>query len=295
MERAAYEIDLKQTMELILNELSLHHKAINTGDARHLMKNLLETIKDANPFNFNKIRLNVNWLLLHLAENYTISDWLNDPKVRPDFKTLFLGWKRTPFIEEGNENIENRFIENYYYLDMPLMPDLHMQEVEGLAVAFLYNTLSISFASNDVWKKTRIHLIEKREGLDNNVFVKHISCPGHIDSHRQWVEANRPVQLFETDIPPKEKKINLRDDHGKDVLKKFADKLVKSPYITKVINSLPFNPRIRHFIKDIFPDGKIEIVLTHSDEGFGLVVQTTGRNLQETKEIANLIEKEFIP
>jgi len=31
--------------------------------------------------------------------------------------------------------------------------------------------------------------------------------------------------------------------------------------------------------------------LTWTDEGYGLVVQTTGRNLQETKVIADIIDK----
>jgi hypothetical protein len=88
-----------------------------------------------------------------------------------------------------------------------------------------------------------------------------------------------------------EKKINLRDDHGKDILKKLADKLVKSPYVIKVVNSLPFNPKNKHFINAIYPDGKVEIILTWTDEGFGLVVQTTGRNRQETKQIADIMEQ----
>jgi hypothetical protein len=71
----------------------------------------------------------------------------------------------------------------------------------------------------------------------------------------------------------------------------LADKLVKSPYVIKVVNSLPFNPQKKHFINEIYPDGKVEIILTWTDEGFGLLVQTTGRNMQETKKIADIIER----
>jgi hypothetical protein len=278
-------------MDLILNELSLYHKASSKFEARNLMKDLLLTSRKANTYDFRKLRVNKDFIQLYLSENYTINNWLNDPQVRPDYKTLLLGLKRYPFIAEGDENIETRFIENYYYLDMPFMQELHMREVEGLAVAFLYNTLSISFKTNEVWKKTNINLLEKKAEVKNNVCVKHISCPEHIDFHREWIESNRPVELVKTDIPPAEKKINLRNDHGKDILKKLADKLVKSPYVIKVVNSLPFNPQKKHFINEIYPDGKVEIILTWTDEGFGLVVQTTGRNRQETKEIADIIEQ----
>jgi hypothetical protein len=278
-------------MDLILNELSLYHKANSKFEARDLMKNLLLTTRKANAYDFKKLRVNKDFVRLKLTGNYTINDWINDPQVRPDYKTLLLGLKRYPFIAEGDENIETRFIENYYYLDMPFMQELHMKEVEGLAVAFLYNTLSISFETNKVWKKTSINLLEKTAEAQNNVCVKHISCPEHIDSHLEWIEANRPVELVKAEIPPSEKKINLRDDHGKDILKKLADKLVKSPYVISIVNSLPFNPQNRHFIKEIYPDGKIEIILTWTDEGLGLLIQTTGRNRQETKKIADIIEK----
>jgi hypothetical protein len=275
-------------MDLILNELSLYHKANSKFAAQNLMKNLLFTTRKANTYDFRKLRVFVK---LNLSVIYTINDWINDPQVRPDYKTLLLGLKRYPFIAEGDENIETRFIENYYYLDMPARQELHMKEVEGLAVAFLYNTLSISFKTNEVWKKTSINLLEKTAEAQNNVCVKHISCPEHIDSHLEWIEANRPVELVKTEIKPLEKKINLRDDHGKDILEKLADKLVKSPYVISIVNSLPFNPKNRHFIKEIYPDGKIEIILTWTDEGLGLLIQTTGRNRQETKKIADIIEK----
>ena len=278
-------------MTLVLNELSLYHKANSEFDARNLMKKLLLTSRKANTYDFRKLRVNKDFVQLTLSENYTINDWLNDPQVRPDYKTLLLGLKRYPFIAEGDESIETRFIENYYYLDMPHMQELHMLEVEGLAVAFLYNTLSISFETNEVWEKTEINLLEKTTEGNSCVCVKHISCPEHIDFHREWIESNRQVQLVKTDIPPAEKKINLRDDHGKDILKKLADKLVKSPYVIKVVNSLPFNPKWKHFIKEIYPDGKAEIILPWTDEGFGLVIQTTGRNRQETKKIADILEK----
>ena len=282
-------------MDLVFNELSLHHKAGSKFEARELIKNLLRTCaaakKGANGSNFSRLRVNENFIQLHLFENYTIYDWLNDKSISPTLKTLLLGLKRYPFIAEKDEDIKNLFIQNYYYLNESEIKDLYEEAVEGLAVAFLYNTLSISFMTHNLWAKTEIELIEKIENEEKNVRVRHINQPKHIEFHQGWIDDNRPVELVETDISIAEKIINLRDDHGKDVLKHFVDKLISSPYVVKVINSLPFNPRERKFTRKIYPDGKIEIVLTWTDEGFGLILQTTGRNLQETKEIANFIEK----
>jgi len=45
-------------MELILNELSLYHKAENTFKAQELMKNILFTCKDARKYDFSRMRVN---------------------------------------------------------------------------------------------------------------------------------------------------------------------------------------------------------------------------------------------
>ena len=43
----------------------------------------------------------------------------------------------------------------------------------------------------------------------------------------------------------------------------------------------------------MFPDGIIELVLTWTDEGFGMVAQTTGRNLRETEAIGRILAEDF--
>ncbi|MEQ8188764.1 MAG: hypothetical protein ABRQ39_12400 [Candidatus Eremiobacterota bacterium] len=255
------------------------------------MKNILFTCKDAGKYDFTRMRVNSNFRDSYLSENYKITDWLNDPSVRKDYKTLLLGLKRYPFIAEEDENIENIYLKNCYYLNAPDINELHMQETEGLAVAFLYDTISISFRTNEIWNKTIINLIEKIDNEEIIVSVKHISNSEHIEAHKEWIQSNKSLTLLKSEVLPEHKSVNIRDDHGKDILIKFVNKLIKSPYVIKVINSIPFNPKETHFIKEIYSDGKIEIVLTWTDEGYGLVVQTTGRNLQETKAIADIIDK----
>lgn len=95
------------------------------------------------------------------------------------------------------------------------------------------------------------------------------------------------------DTPPERKPISLRDDHGKDILKAFAEKIRRSPYVKGIINSLPFNSRRTKPILDTHPNGIVEFVLTWEDKGYGLCIQTTGRNLAETNSIALHLEKEF--
>lgn len=78
-----------------------------------------------------------------------------------------------------------------------------------------------------------------------------------------------------------------------DVLTEFSKRLVRCPYVIEIVNSLPFNPAGRRFIKRIYDNGLIEIVLPWTDKGFGVAVRTTGRNIRETKRISEIISERY--
>lgn len=92
---------------------------------------------------------------------------------------------------------------------------------------------------------------------------------------------------------PESKSISIRDDHGKDILQKFAKKICNSPYVIEVVNSLPFNPKRTNPIRKVDANGLMEFVLTWTDPGFGLCIQTTGRNRKETTSIALHLAKNY--
>ena len=95
-------------------------------------------------------------------------------------------------------------------------------------------------------------------------------------------------------MKPTEKILKLSGDHhGNDKLEAFAKKLFKSEYVESVINNIDFSPKAIKLIKNIFPDGKIEVVLHWESAGYGMVIQTTGKNYRETEAIAKILEKEF--
>ncbi|NBD31911.1 MAG: putative CRISPR-associated protein [Cyanobacteria bacterium] len=132
---------------------------------------------------------------------------------------------------------------------------------------------------------------------DEGTILVTLSATGilfHERSRLQFQKQKTTALSFvpQTDTLPEKKPIHLREDHGQDVLLPFAKKLTRSPYITKVINSLPFNPKQANPIRKTSADGIIELVLTWTDQGFGLCLQTTGRNLRETNAIAiHLVNK----
>ncbi len=212
-------------MDLIFNELSLHHKVENIYLARNLIKNLITTCKSFNDYDLQHVRVPIGFKFLYLTSDYTIQNWLNDTATNRTYKDFLLGRIRHPYIDDRDGVIEHKFISNYYYLNEQEIPELQDNVVEGLAVAFLYNTLVISFNTHNLWTKIQISLKEKTDTSQNIVSVRHISSSEHINAHKSWLEDNRPIRLQETDIPIENKKIRLRDDHGKDRLLEFSKKI----------------------------------------------------------------------
>lgn len=93
---------------------------------------------------------------------------------------------------------------------------------------------------------------------------------------------------------PERKQITLSGDHhGNDELEKFAKKLCRSPFVREVVNSLQYNSYQRYPIRRAKADGIVDFVLTWTDKGLGLCVQTTGRNQTETNTIALHLVKKF--
>ena len=152
----------------------------------------------------------------------------------------------------------------------------------------MLNSVSFSIFSSE-WNQNFILL----RGNHKIIEVRHISSPAHIESHKIFFDEVKEIHLLRCFLDPKDKPIHLRDDHGKDKLLEFSKRLLKSDYICEIVNSLPYNPRERKFIRKVSENGLIEIVLPWTDLGLGIVVKTTGRNLRETQQIANIIQEQY--
>ncbi len=166
----------------------------------------------------------------------------------------------------------------------------------GLGFAHIIDSLSISLNTDPFWLRNIIELLETNaESLEVSVVeARNISDQNNINEElEQFLEGNRNIILKETQLDPLQKERHLRDDHGIDTLIDFANRILRSSFVISVINSLPFNPNTSRFIRRIFPDGRIEIVLHWEDEGYGMVIQTTGSNLQETSAIAEILRDTF--
>ncbi|MDE5944553.1 MAG: hypothetical protein K2G93_03085 [Rikenella sp.] len=273
-------------MELIFNEQSAISPAKSLTDAHTVVMQYVQTYKEAKEHGFKKIRYEKPFDQITIAPNCTLNDFCNSNRT---LGGLLLGLARHPFIKDNTPE-EDRFIENNFFIDKNgcRIP------VEGLGVAFLYKSIAISFAFDPFWKqiKHRLYVTGKEAGDYDIIAISH---PDHcndadfLEHKDRW----KPVELVESKILPTNKRIHLRDDHGKDQLEAFAQRLCQSPYVIEIRNSIPYNPHAKDFIHNITNEGLIEIVLVKTDQGLGLVLQSTGRNKRETEKIANILKEKY--
>lgn len=275
-------------MQLIFNELSEMPLCCNKAEAYERIDRFIATFKASRKFGFNIIRCRHGVDAIQLTDNYTLGDYCNEPRFSRTTGTLLRGLFRTPYIEENSDE-ENIYIEN----DFTLQKGSETIKPYGLAVAYIYSTTSIGFLSEDFWKQSVFNLIIHPSQRIEEVYC--LSDGEHLKNKKviAFIENKQPILLVESDIPPKDKKCELRNDHGKDVLVAFSERILQSKYVVSVINSLPFNQFERNFIRNVYPNGKIEIVLTKTDKGLGVIIQTTGRNIRETTEIARRLESKY--
>lgn len=257
-------------MELFFNELSIKKRdSINPESIvmvakvyKELLKYGVTTCRIA-PDDYNR--------LLKMVSNGP--DSIN-------VRNFYFSFFRTPYESEEVEECQDVYLEhNWTYEE---------ERCFGFALAFLLGTAGFSLYSPE-WD---IPFISLFKDLDPNN-VRNICIKEHVGLHIPQIQKKNEIELLICNLQASEKKIVLRNDHGIDVLEGFSKRLVRCPYLVGIINSLPFNPYERKFIKKIREDGLIEIVLPCTDKGYGIVVKTTGRTIYETKKIAEILEEEF--
>lgn len=179
-------------LDLVFNELSLQNPASDKETARKWMSNFIKTIKAVKSQGVKVyLRTQYDFYKTILSSDYPIGSWLNDQEVEKEerlfIKTLATG---SPFSENLNlfkievEDIENsRGASEFYYQEVVTV---------GLGVAYLLDTLAISFISDECWNFSilKINYLELSENEEANKIleVRHASLGIHIQAHAEWIQ-----------------------------------------------------------------------------------------------------------
>ncbi len=166
-------------MYLVFNEVSETPLAENINQAEERIKLFIQTFKAAKEKGFEYIRFQ-DLAQLNLTDNLNFALWIantNSSKNRELREFFWSSFIRKPYIPEGDEKQENEYGNHLYFLE------INGKEVycNGLAIAYIYNTLGISFYSSE-WTYIEQSIIVKDENEQNikNEKVYQIARPEHL-------------------------------------------------------------------------------------------------------------------
>ncbi len=149
-------------LEYILNELSIELVA-TIEEAREVMRNFIRTTNAIRNIGFIRMRFaNKSIKNIELTQGYIIENWLKDEEVNSDLRDAF----RKNLTDIGSPYFEYTD-KAFYYQD---------KEAKGLSMAYLKNTICISFQTNNVWNTDNIvlHVIDKNTEISQITFTRHV-------------------------------------------------------------------------------------------------------------------------
>ena len=275
------------------NELSVYPSVTSKHEALEKIKKFALTFSEARKKGFARIRSNITYSDIKPTESYSLQDFLYDKtlpnKEFKNYKDILFGSIIQPFINDDDDEVVDAYIQSNFHFEI----DGNQHECLGLTAAFFYETLSISFGLHPTWENSILSITNVVDGVSKKEQVYNVYSNDCFQTQliSKFVENSGQLVLQITSLEPNQKSITLfGDHHGKKYLQALADKLVNSPYVIE-IKSTNFGGN--SFIRKVYPDGILEIVILSRDERFALWVKTTGRNFRETKAIAQILREKY--
>lgn len=281
-------------MNLSFNEISFQPEVDNEQSLKEkfmLAANILKIAKEK--YGFSHLVFTSDLSKTKVINSQTFYEWVYSIPHQGD-KNKILGLIKRPYI---NDVLQDQVgdLDAFYFENL----DLHIEPTycHGLATAYITETASLSLHTHSFWEQKK--LVFFKENLEtkvpDSVYAHNLCLENCFDDNvlKTYFESIAKVDLAESPLNPNEKTHHFRDDHGTDILTAFSKRIKNSKYVNTIINSLPFNSHTSQFIRRIYQDGKIEIVLHWEDKGYGMVIQSTGRNFRETKAIAQILKDEY--
>lgn len=263
--------------EIFFNELCLTDKPNDYS----VLKNLKECYQKLKSEEFSVCRLDSETKM-------GLFDYLKNISgvSRSAITSFFYSFFHAPFEKESMaDEIEDKFLQHELCLET--------QNVIGLQWAYTYGTLSFSLLTNDRWNCDSITVVDKSDS-DKSLDIHHAATVANIESQKRWIDSLKEIELVKTALLPEQKSFNVSGTHhGNDKRRLFWDRIKNDEYVVSCITSTENHSYENNLVRQVFNDGKIEIVLCWEDAGYSFLIQTTGRDYRETKKIADMLAKKY--
>lgn len=292
MDSSTSEISITEMNQVCFNELSTYPLCFSEGDADVRILLYVQTLKEAVSHGIKRVRYSDDLTSVPLTDSLSLQDYCNT-RMRSERVQLIMSMASKPQVPMD----DNEAIEAYLKTETKIEKKGDAITADGFNAAFCLGTYCVGFASESFW--------------DNPPFLIHVSSNGYQEQHQwycvsrsehinsntfqTWLEQFLPINLQETTLSPDEKKIELQQHHGVDILTEHAAKLIKSPYVEGILTSLEFNVNTKSYVykQSDFAKGLIDVVLFWTDCHYSMRVKTTGRNIRETKRIAEILTEKY--
>jgi hypothetical protein len=278
--------------EPFFNDLSIFPLCNNDEEVCNRINNFVRLLEFCGSLGVRKVRFERPFQSIELKKNYTLHEYIYEHGMDTN-AMLILSMVRKPYLDDDSPE-EAQFVNTV----IKLVRDDIEYDAEGLTCAYLSNSFAIGFASEDYWSLNScfnlniLNQITNKQKRDKVFCISNYSQFG-IPCFINYVVCNLNPTFPHCGLKKEEKHVHLRDDHGKDILEKFADKILKEIYIAEVVNSLPFDSDSKDFISKICDDGLIEIRLNDSDKRIGMVLKTTAKNRMEATYMAVDLQQKY--
>lgn len=260
----------QEKLELFFNELSIEEKESIDGETVLAFAQVYQALRG----------YDITTCRIDSTDNHKLHRMIQKGPNFLNVRNFYFSFFRSPYESETVEKEQNEYLEHEW--------SYNGKSCIGFPLAIILNSAALSIYESD-WDEPFVHIM--KDG-DRDT-ARNICTKQHVDIHIPHILSDQEPELIECNLQAEDKEIVLRNDHGIDVLTDFSKRLIKCPYVIKVVNSLPFNSHERKFIRRIREDGLIEIVLPWTDKRYGIVVKTTGRTLRETERIGEIIEEKY--
>lgn len=278
--------------DLFFNDLSITPLCNNDDEVSVRINSYVQILKFCGLLGFKKVRYEHSIHSIELKKDYTFHDYIIHHGKDDSLKLIF-SMARKPYIDDDTPE-EERFVNTLIKLNK----NNNEIDAEGLTCAYLAKSFAIGFTSEPFWKNNILFELSEFDQINKISKKNKVFCISQLNQFEIVDFINYIVNSFhlafnDCGLRKEDKAVHIRNDHGNDKLKDFADKILKEVYIIKVVNSLPFSPSSKDIIGKISDNGLIEIRLKDSTKGLGLVVQTTAKSYREALYMAADIRKKY--
>lgn len=280
-------------IEPCFNELSAERCCNTIDEANKCISDFISLIKGLREFDIPRFRYEgEHFMQIKLKDDYSIEQFCNESANRGK-RDFFYSHIKRPYIDEDKEDAF------YTYSDCKFVVGTAEEKAcMGLYVAHLTNSFAVGFNlglfKDDSHIECSLHL--KVGGTDEIAKVCCLTLPTHFKNELfvDLLSNQLELPVPKCDLKPEKKKVHLSKHHGSmSDCKVHADKLVKSPYVKEILNTIDFNPADRRYISNIKDPNIVEVRLTKTSAGYGLCVATTAENTIQNHWIAKHLEREF--